>query len=141
MAAENLDINALVGAADVTQNNGKKDMVYTADDGKLYKVTVNEFAGEELGFADYTESTVLTALPYVEIKKMRQVHAQDASGRVKQSFFVGTPSKPIFAEGGTIKVARKGTDAGLVLTVTGTTGEKKRIATAYDTGQNSGDVD
>lgn len=140
MAAENIDINASVGAADVTQNNGKKDMVYTSDDGKLYKVTINEFMGEALGFADYTESTTLTALPYVEIKQMRLVHAQDGSGRVKQSFPVGTPTKSIFAEGGTIKIARKGTDAGLILTVTGTTGEKKRIATPFDTGQNSGDV-
>ena len=140
MAAENIDINALFAAQDVTQSNSKKDMVYTADDGKLYKVNINENMGEAMGFLDYTDTTVLTALPYVRIKAMRQVHASDASGRVKQSFPVGTPTKSIFSEGGTIKIARKGSADGLVLTVTGTTGEKKSIATPYDTGQNSGDV-
>lgn len=140
MATEAIDINTQVAAMDVTQSNGKKDVVYSADDGKLYKVTLNEAMAENMGFADYTSSTVLTALPSVEIKQMRLVHASDASGRVKQSFPVGTPTKAIFAEGGTITIPRKGSAAGLVLTVTGTTGEKKRIATPDDTGQNSGDV-
>lgn len=139
MAAEDIDINALFAAQNVTQSNSKKDMVYTADDGKTYKVNINENMGEAMGFADYSTSTTLTGLPYVEISQMRLVHAADASGRVRQSFPVGTPTKAIFAEGGTIKIARKGSADGLILTVTGTTGEKKRIATPFDTGQNSGD--
>lgn len=140
MPAETIDINASYLTLAAGDNDSKKDMVYTTDSGKKKVVKISENMGELLGFEDYTTSTVLTDEPFVEITQERLVHASSVDGKIKQSFRVGNPTKDIFASGGFIVVARKGSVAGVTLAVTGTTGEKKRIITAADTGQGSGDI-
>lgn len=139
MPAETIDINAAYGLLPAGDNDSKKDMVYTTDSGKKKIVKISETMGELLGFEDYTVDTVLTDEPFVEITEERIVHASSVDGKIRQSFRVGNPTKDIFASGGFIVVARKGSVAGIILAVTGTTGEKKRIITAADTGQTSGD--
>lgn len=134
-----IDINALYVAQGVAANDSKKGMVYTADNGDRFKVIVTENIGEALGFTDLTTADLLLpTLP--QGFSMRTVSFSDATGRVKGQYPVGVPTAPIFSEGGTITVVRKGSVSGVVCTVTGTQGEKRRIISAEDTGQDSGDV-
>lgn len=135
-----VDLNAPFAAQDASDNNSKKSMIYTTDDNKKLVVTVNENYGELLGFLDYTAPIPEAdrAPDYLRFE-MRKIHAVSADGKVRQSFAVGSPTAPIFSEGGTVTVPRKGKSAGLVLAVTGSTGERKSFATAADSGQSSGD--
>jgi len=136
----NIDLNAPFAQQPANDNNSKKTMIYLTDDGKAIPVQINENYGEALGFADYTGPIPSdVAAPYYLRFKMRQIHASDSTGKVKQSFFVGSPDAAIYTEGGTVTVPRKGKANGLVLYVTGSTGEKKTFAVGGDTGQQSGD--
>jgi len=124
----------------LTTITAKKTMVYTTDNGKLLPVQINENYGELLGFLDYTgpipeEDQAPNYLRF----KMRRVYASDSTGRVKQSFPIGLPNHPIYVEGGTLIVPRKGKASGLELFVTGSVGERKTFPNAGDTGQRSGD--
>jgi len=134
----NIDLNAKYTAQDVDDNNSKKNMIYTSDNGAQYVVTVTENLGESFGFDDVgTGDTGLPGLP--QGFRMRVVRAVSPNGKVKQSFKVGKVGEAIYNEGGLITVARPGKSAGLVLAVVGVTGERKRLVTATDTGQASGD--
>lgn len=135
-----IDINALYVAQDGDDNDSKKDMVYTADDGTTqYIVTITENIGEAMGFADVTAATPTTPrLP--RGYDMRKVTFKDASGKISGSYPVGTPSTPIYVEGGTITVPRKGKATGVVCQVLGSQGERKKLGQGNDTGQQSGDA-
>lgn len=132
-----IDINALTIAQSVEENSSKKNMIYRSDTGTDYVVVVDENIGEAMGFVDYGASSTAAALPTG--LKMRTVSFADSTGKVKGQYAVGTPTTPIFVEGGTIKVPRKGSAAGVVCTVTGAQGEKRRMLSAADTGQQAGD--
>jgi hypothetical protein len=121
-------------------NNSRKTMLYTTDDGKKIPVQINENYGELLGFEDFTGSIPddQVAPNYLRFE-MRRIYASDVSGRVKQSFPVGKPDEAIYIEGGSVIVPRKGKADGLTLYVTGSVGEKKTFPNAGDTGQRSGD--
>jgi len=135
-----VDLNAPFVSQPANDNNSRKTMVYLTDDGKAIPVQINENTGEKLGFADYIGPIPPeVAAPHYIRFKMRMIHASDSTGKVKQSFPVGNPEEPIYTQGGTIKVPRKGKTDGLTLYVTGSTGEKKSFANAGDTGQQSGD--
>jgi len=138
MASVNL--NAAFAAQDPEDNNSRKSMVYLTDDGKAKLVQINENVGEALGFADYNAPIApADAAPDYLRFEMRRIYASDVTGKVRQSFPVGSPDVPIYVEGGTITVPRKGKAAGLQLFVTGSVGEKKTFAVTGDTGQQSGD--
>ena len=134
-----VDMNALFAAQNSEDNNSKKGMLYTGDDGTTYIVSITENIGEALGFDDVQVATPTTpALP--RGYRMRKITFSDSSGRVGGSYFIGKPNTPIYAEGGTITVPRKGKALGLVCQVTGTQGERKTFFGANDTGQQSGDI-
>jgi len=133
-----VDINARYAAPESDNNDSKKNMVYLSDTGEFYTVSIAENIGEAMGFADFETSSVSGFLP--RGMRMRTVSFKDASGKISGQYPCGTPSTPIFVEGGTITVARKGKAAGVVCTVLGAQGEKRTIASAADTGQNSGDI-
>lgn len=132
-----IDVNALVTAQSVTENASKKKMIYESDDGNSYWVNIDENIGEAMGFTDFTDSSIEPEKP--SSLRMRTVSFADSTGKVKGAYPVGTPSTDVFIEGGTIKVARKGSSTGVVCAVLGAQGEKRRLASANDTGQNSGD--
>ncbi len=132
-----VDLNALYAAGNAEDNASKKTMVYESDAGVLYTVLVEEHIGEALGFADFTTSTVAAELP--KGFRMRTITFSDASGKVRGQLSVGNPLAGLYAEGGTLTVARKGKATGVVCSVTGTQGEKRRFPQANDTGQQSGD--
>jgi len=133
-----VDINARYTAPDSDNNDSKKNMVYTSDTGALFAVRIAENIGEAMGFGDFETSTVAGTIP--RGLKMRTVSFKDASGKISGQYPCGTPTTPIFVEGGTITVPRKGKAAGVVCTVLGAQGEKRTIMSAADTGQNSGDI-
>ena len=133
-----IDINAKAAAAASDNNDSKKNMVYLSDTGISYTVLISENIGESMGFADFETSTVAGALP--RGLRMRTVSFKDATGKISGQYPCGTPTTPIFVEGGTITVARKGKAEGVVCTVLGAQGEKRTIMSAADTGQNSGDI-
>jgi len=133
-----VDINAKYALPESDNNASKKNMVYLSDTGLFYTVLIDENIGESMGFADFEASSTSGFLP--RGMRMRTVSFKDASGRISGQYPCGTPSTPIFVEGGTITVARKGKAAGVVCTVLGAQGEKRTIASAADTGQNSGDI-
>jgi hypothetical protein len=58
----------------------------------------------------------------------------------RNSYPVGKTTEPIYKNGGTIKIPRKGFTEGLVLSVTGVTGEKRRFANGRDSGQSNSDI-
>ena len=132
-----VDINALTIAQDVTDNASKKKMIYRSDSGVGFVVLIDENIGEAMGFDDYldTSSEKRAEMGLV----MRTVSFSDATGKVKGTYPAGKPDTPIYANGGTIKVPRKGSIAGVVCAVIGATGEKRRLLSAADTGQQSGD--
>lgn len=132
-----LDINAKYAAQTAEENASKKKMVYLSDTGVSYVTTIDENIGETMGFTDFTD--VLAVLEIPKSLKMRTVSFSDSSGKVKGQYPVGTPTTPIFVEGGTITVARKGKATGVVTTVIGAQGEKRTLLSAADTGQQSGD--
>ncbi len=132
-----VDVNAKFTAGDAQSNDSKKTMIYTADDGTEYSVLISENIGESLGFDDFTTGSTATPLPMGF--KMRTITFSDASGKVKGQYPVGSVDEDIYSEGGTITVARKGRANGVVCSVTGSQGEKKRFAQANDTGQDSND--
>lgn len=134
-----IDLNGIVVAVAPEDNNGKKNMIYTADDGTTqYLVNINEAVGEAFGFADVTNATpVLAGLP--RGYSMRKVTFSDASGKVAGSYPVGNPNEQIYNLGGTITVPRKGSILGTVVQVTGSQGERKRLQSANDTAQQLGD--
>lgn len=134
----NIDINAAVVAAAIDENNGKKYMKYKTDSGKTYGVLINEAVGNAMGFDDITDNEVIEPKPAG--LTLRTVRAVSANGKVNAKFPAGKPTTPIYKEGGTIKVARLGKTEGLVLSVTGTTGERFRKVSGRDTGQNFGNA-
>lgn len=135
----NLDLNALYAAQLEERNNSKKDMKYTTDDGTQYIVEITENIGEVFGFDDVVTADVGVVPRLPSRWKMRKVHFADATGNVTGFYHVGKPTELIYAEGGTITVARKGSATGLLCAVTGSTGEYKRFGKSFDTGQDSGD--
>ena len=132
-----VDINAKYALQIAEENASKKKMIYVSDTTQRYVVTIDENIGESMGFEDFTDVSTATEVP--KSLKMRTVSFSDSSGKVKGQYPVGTPSTPIFIEGGTITVARKGKAAGVVTTVIGAQGEKRTLLSAADTGQQSGD--
>lgn len=132
-----LDMNSLYAAQDAEDNQSKKKMIYTSDAGVGYVVTISENIGEVMGFLDYTAASSEKEKP--ASLRMRTVSFKDSSGKVAGQFPVGTPTTPIYVEGGTILLARKGKLTGLVVTVIGAQGEKRTLLSAADTGQQSGD--
>lgn len=134
----NLDINALAVAQPVTENASKKKMVYSSDTGDRYWVNIDENIGEVLGFDDFTDTSIEREAP--KSLKMRTVSFSDSTGKVSGSYPVGKSTELIFKEGGTIKLPRKGSIVGVVCAVTGATGERRKLASAQDTGQNAGDI-
>lgn len=132
-----IDINAKYAAAAANENASKKNMVYKSDAGVDYAVLMDENIGESMGFADFTDISATPEIP--KSMRMRTVSFQDSSGKVKGQYPVGTATTPIYVEGGTITVARKGNATGVVCTVVGAQGEKRRLLSAADTGQQSGD--
>ena len=135
-----INLNAPFVNQPANDNNSRKTMLYTTDDGKKIPVQICENYGELLGFDDFTGSIPeeLVAPNYLRFE-MRRVYASDVTGKVKQSFPIGKPNEEIYVEGGTIIVPRKGKASGLTLFVTGSVGEKKTFPNAGDTGQQSGD--
>ena len=135
-----VNLNAPFASQPANDNNSRKTMIYFTDDNKALPVQINENYGELLGFDDYTGpiSPALAAPNYLRFE-MRKVYASDSTGKVKQSFYIGKPDEPIYVEGGSIVVPRKGKADGLTLFVTGSVGEKKTFPNAGDTGQTSGD--
>lgn len=133
-----IDINALVIAQSVTESASKKTMVYTGDTEQLYSVKIDENIGEAMGFSDYEDGSGAVDIP--KGLKMRTVTFSDSTGKVKGTYPVGTLGNAVFANGGTIKVPRKGSALGVVCAVTGAQGEKRKFATGQDTGQNAGDI-
>ena len=132
-----IDINAKYAAGAANENASKKNMVYKSDAGVDYAVLMDENIGESMGFADFTDTSTTPEIP--KSMRMRTVSFQDSSGKVKGQYPVGTAITPVYTEGGTITVARKGSAAGVVCTVVGAQGEKRRLLSAADTGQQSGD--
>jgi hypothetical protein len=132
-----IDLNASFASQNAEDNNSKKAMVYTSDTGALYVTQVTENYGELLGFDDYDTTSIASPMPDGLV--MRKVTYKDSSGKVSGSFPIGKPTEAVFATGGTITIPRKGKSAGLVVTVIGAQGEKRRILSAADTGQQSGD--
>lgn len=133
-----IDINALYAAQDSDNNDSKKTVVYTADDGTTqYSTSLTENIAEALGFSDFTNASTATPMP--RGFAMRKVTFADSSGRIRGSYPVGTPSTAIYVEGGTVTVARKGKATGVVCQVTGSQGERRTFAASNDTGQQSGD--
>lgn len=135
----NVDLNALFAAQPAENNNSKKDMKYTSDDGTAYVVSVTENIGEAFGFDDVATADVGIVPNLPRGWRMRKVNFADATGNISGSYVVGKPSTLIYAEGGTITVPRKSKAAGVVVAVTGSTGEYKRFGKSFDTGQDSGD--
>lgn len=133
-----VDINALVVTQAVDENSSKKAMVYTSDTGAIYVVNVTESIGEALGFLDYETGSLATAMP--DGLTMRKITFSSSNGKVSGSYPCGSPQTPAFVEGGTITVPRKGSAVGVVCAITGAQGEKRRLLSANDTGQNSGDA-
>jgi len=133
----NLDLNAKYTAPANADNDSRKYMIYTSDDGSEYSVLISENIGEVFGFGDISNSSPPPALP--QYFKMRHINAVDSTGKVRNTFPVGKTGESVYNEGGTVKVARKGKADGLVLAVTGAVGERKRFATSDDSGQQSGD--
>jgi hypothetical protein len=134
-----IDINALTIAHDIDDSGSKKWMAYTSDTDDLYAVFINEDIGEALGFIDITSANDNIPVKPAGLE-MRVINCVSANGKVRARYPCGAPSEEIYSEGGTIKVPRKGSATGLVLTVTGVTGEKRRIIGANDSGQGSGDI-
>lgn len=134
-----VDLNALFAAQAAENNNSKKDMVYTTDDGTEYIVNVTENIGEAFGFDDVETADVgvVPQLPRGWI--MRKIRFADATGNISGEYPCGKPGTLIYAEGGTVTVPRKGKAAGVLCAVTGSIGEKKRFGKSFDTGQDSGD--
>ena len=132
-----IDINAKYALQTAEENASKKKMIYVSDTTARYVVTIDENIGESMGFEDFTDVSAATEIP--KSLKMRTVSFSDSSGKVKGQYPVGTPTTPVFVEGGTITVARKGKAAGVVTTVIGAQGEKRTLLSAADTGQQSGD--
>jgi len=133
-----VDINAKYVAPESDNNDSKKNMVYQSDTGEFFTVLISENIGESMGFIDQEVSSTSGFLP--RGLRMRTVSFKDASGKISGQYPCGTPQTPIFVEGGTITVARKGKAAGVVCTVLGAQGEKRTIVSAADTGQDSGDI-
>lgn len=134
-----VDINAKYAALAGEVNDSKKDMIYATDDGTEYIVNISENIGEVMGFDDVVTADVGVVPVLPRGWKMRYIRFVDATGNVKGSYPVGKPDQPIYFEGGTVKVARKGKSDGVLCAVTGAIGETKRFGKAYDTGQQSGD--
>jgi hypothetical protein len=135
----NVDLNALFAAQAAENNNSKKDMIYTSDDGTEYIVAITENIGKVFGFDDVETADVGIVPNLPRGWKMRRVNFADATGNISGSYVVGKPTTSVYAEGGTITVPRKGKAAGVVVAVTGSSGEYKRFGKSFDTGQDSGD--
>lgn len=140
MALAVININAGFAADDANDNASKKAMIYTSDDGNLYRLNMTETIGAFMGFDDLTDANFATTLSMPKSLIMRHVNFSDASGKVKGSYPVGKVTEEVFQEGGTITVARRGKAEGLVTQVTGAVGEKRRFEKTGDTGQQSGDA-
>lgn len=132
-----LDLNAKYSSSPDEDNDSRKYMMYLSDSGVAYAVQISEAIGETFGFADVTDADNFPALPTGF--DMRRIHAASGTGKIRQSFPVGDPTFAAYREGGTVAVARKGKAAGVVLSFTGTTGEKKRFVSGKDTGQQNND--
>lgn len=134
-----IDINVLVVAQDVDNNSSKKWMKYLSDSGATFAVLIDENIGEALGFDDIADADINFAEKPQSLE-MRKVNATSLNGKIKIQYPVGKPSEDIYSEGGTITVPRKGSADGLILTVTGVVGEKRRLPSSRDSGQDSGDA-
>lgn len=135
----NVDLNALFAAQAAENNNSKKDMIYTTDDGTEYIVQITENIGEAFGFDDVETADVGVVPQLPKGWSMRKIRFADATGNISGEYSVGKATTLIYSEGGTVTVPRKGKAAGIVCAVTGSIGERKRFGKSFDTGQDSGD--
>lgn len=135
----NVDINAAFAAQAAENNASKKDMIYFDDQDTPYVVQITENIGEALGFADYTGADVGNVDDIPKGFVMRKIRFADATGNISGEYPVGSRTAPIYVEGGTITVPRRGKAAGLLCAVTGAIGERRRFPKSFDTGQDSGD--
>jgi hypothetical protein len=134
----NYDLNALYAAQAANDNASRKTMIYQLDNGNLVLVEIEENIGEIFAFEDWTGAeTVFNAGELYKRFEMRKIHYTDGDN-ISGSFPVGTPIFSAFTDGGTITLPRKGKAAGVTVTITGTTGEKKTFRSPNDTGQLSG---
>ena len=135
----NIGLNALFALQAAENNNSKKDMVYETDDGTEYIVNITENIGEAFDFRDVVTADVGVVPVLPKGWKMRKVRFADATGNISGEYPCGKPDTPIYREGGTITVPRKGHAAGVLCAVTGAIGERKKFGKSFDTGQDSGD--
>jgi len=133
-----VDINALTIAQSPEDNAGKKKMIYKSDSTVGYVVNIDENIGNSMGFDDYTDTSSEKSIPVGMV--MRSVSFSDVTGKVKGAYPCGKPDTPIFLNGGTIKVPRKGSILGVVCGVSSRKGEKSPLLNAADTGQTDGSI-
>jgi len=133
-----VDINSLTILQSPEDNASKKKMIYLSDSTVGYVVNIDENIGDSMGFDDYTDTSSEKAIPLG--MKMRSVNFSDSTGKVKGTYPCGKPTTPIFVNGGTIKVPRKGSILGVVCGVTSRKGEKAPLLNAADTGQTDGSI-
>lgn len=107
-----------------------KWMNYTADDGTLYAVRIDESNGEAGGFLDYTGTADGGIIP--RGFKMRYVNAVSSTG-IARKFYIGTADNALYVSGGTI------TSGGVDFVVSSKRGESSVIPRAADSGQTDGD--
>lgn len=108
-----------------------KWMNYTADDGTLYAVLIDEDNGEACDFLDYSGTADGAVMP--KYFNMRYVNAISATG-VTRKFYVGTPDSTLLAGGGSVTVG------GTAYAISSKRGESRRLPRAADTGQQDGDA-
>lgn len=108
-----------------------KWMNYTADNGDLYAVLIDEDNGEAGGFLDYSGTADGVVMP--KYYSMRYVNAISLTG-VTRKFYVGVPDSPLLDGGGSITVG------GVAYAISSKRGESRRLPRAADTGQQDGDA-
>lgn len=117
----------------------RKWMGYTANDGTVLGVKIDESNGEQLGFVDVTDTNVGDMQPLPSGFKMRYLNCVLVGGTnnetIRRKFNVGT-----LAAFNAAIAARKITIDGEDWGISSTRGEKSTIIFAYDTAQTDGDA-
>jgi len=125
--AIDLDLNALFVAQSATENNGRANFWYKLDDGTYAPARgLNTNQANLFGFLQTLPSGAVITNSKV-VTKFRSITFADATGKIKGTFFVGTPTEAIYTGGGTVKVPRKGKAAGVITYIIGSQGEKTRF--------------
>ena len=108
-----------------------KWMNYTADDGTLYAVKIDESNGEAGGLLDYTGTADGSTIP--RGFKMRYVNAVSSDG-ITRKFYISPATNPLFTDGGSI------VSGGVTFNISSKRGESSVIPRAADSGQTDGDA-